>query len=134
MTQTQAPDHLLLRANAFFGIAGLFFFFQFGDMISVKSFLVGWAIAVVNLELLRRIMKILIAYYNGQKPSKLIYFLVFAKLSFWGVVIAAFSKLDWIHPLPFVIGTLTILVAGFAFGFREFFRDKTATLRVGQQE
>lgn len=125
-------DTLLLKSNALFGFFGLLFFFQFGDEVAWKSFLVGWAIAVVNLELLRRIMVILISYYNGEKPSKLIYFLAAAKLSFWGVVLALFSKIQWIHPLPFVIGTLTILSAGIAFGFREFFRDKEASLRVGQ--
>ena len=118
------------KPSLVFGVVGMFFFLQFAEPAAWKSFAAGWLISVINLELLSRIGRGLIAYYNGQKPGKGIYFLVLAKFSFLGLIIAILSSLKFIRLIPFIAGTLTLIVTGVVFAFQEFFRDKPTSLRV----
>jgi hypothetical protein len=103
-----------------YGAAGLSLLAQFGTDGAVKSFFVGWVISVVNLELLKRLGRLIFAAFEGQKPSAALYVLLLGKFMFWGAVIALFSKATWIEAVPFILGSLTLIIAGIGVGVKEY--------------
>ena len=119
----QLQMYWLSRANFLYGAVGLFLMVQFSTNGSWKSFLTGWLVAVMNLELLKRLGTLMIALTRGKPPGPLFYGLLLAKFSFWGMIIAMFSLTAWLQVGPFVLGTLTLIVAGIALGASSFFRE-----------
>jgi hypothetical protein len=118
----EVPENLrwLDRINLLYGALGIFLFAMVATG-SWKSFLVGWAIAVVNLELLKRLGILMIALYNGEKLGSSFYIVLFGKFLMWAAIISVFSLIKGLQPVPFMIGTATLVVAGLGFGVKEYF-------------
>jgi hypothetical protein len=107
------------RANVAYGLVGLAVVAQFSIGGAWKSFLAGWIVAVINMEILKRLGMTVMAVQDGGPLSPLFYLFLVAKFLFWGAVIALFSLASWVMAVPFVIGTATLIVAGFCLGLRE---------------
>lgn len=109
----------LNRINIIYGALGLAFTSQAFGAGAWKSFFVGWFLAVLNLELLKRLGISLLAYYDGRQLSPLFFVFLFGKFVFWGLVIALFSMASWLQGVPFSIGMTTLLISGLGLGMRE---------------
>lgn len=108
------------RINILYGLTGIAFFAQFGASGSAKSFLVGWLIAVVNLELLKRIGGMLLAFVQSEtKLPSLFYVLLVCKFTLWALILAVFATAKWIEGISFLLGILTILVSSLGLGTKE---------------
>lgn len=105
--------------NFVYGAVGLFLMSQLTNPGSWKSFVLGWAVSVVNLELFKRLGLMLLMLFEGGKLNPVFYGLLIVKFSFWGLIIALFCSLHWIQAVPFVLGNLTLVVAAFVLGIRE---------------
>lgn len=112
--------NLLGRINILYGLTGAAVLAQFGASGSVKSFLVGWLIAVVNLELLKRIGSMLLALVQSEtKLPSLFYVLLVCKFILWALILGVFSTAKWIEGLSFLLGIGTILVSSLGLGTKE---------------
>lgn len=114
-----AQTGLMNRVNLMYGALGVFFLAQAGAPGSWRSFAAGWLLAVLNLELLRRLGAMLVASYDGSRLGALFYFVLFGKFAFWGLVIALFTSAKWILAVPFVAGMATLVVGAGAVGLKE---------------
>src|SRR5256885_534827 len=103
--QTTAKGQLswLNRINLAYGAFGLLVIGQVGLSGDWKSFLAGWVVAMVNLELIKRITVIMVSVFKGEKLNPIFYGFLFGKFAFWGLVFAMFSFATWIQAIPFVL-------------------------------
>lgn len=113
-TQTEVTKQINVLRSIIcgYGLAGALLVFRFGPVDSWRSFLVGWVLAVVNFELIRRLGLFLLAIYDGKKLDPMFYLFLLGKLGFWGFVFALFSAATWIQGVPFALGGLAIVIAG----------------------
>lgn len=116
---------LMNKINFVYGLLGFILVFQFSTQEAVKSFVLGWVISVVNFELLKRIGSLLLSLYTTGRHNPFIYLLLASKFVFWGLVLALLLKASFVEVIPFVSGTLTIIVAGLSLGVREIFYART---------
>lgn len=108
------------RVNILYGVTGVVLLAQLGVNGSWRSFLVGWLIAVVNLELLKRIGVMLLALYETEtKLPALFYVLLFSKFALWALILAAFSTVKWLQGISFLLGISTLLVSAVGLGAKE---------------
>jgi hypothetical protein len=110
---------IMTRANLIYFAVGLVALTQISTHGAWKSFVAGWVVAVLNLEILKRLGSRLLQVYEGQKPDPMFYFLLFGKFAFWGLVIALFTMANWINAIPFAIGMTTLIVSGLVVGMKE---------------
>ncbi len=109
----------LNRINLIYGAIGIFLFAAF-TANGVKSFIIGWGIAVVNLELLKRLGLMMASLYRGEELGSMFYFVLFGKFLVWAGVIAVCSMINGLQAVPFIFGTTTLIVSGFGFGVKEY--------------
>ncbi len=105
--------------NFAYGVSGVIIFFVFGLSNTWKSFLVGWIISVVNLEILKKIGFILIQVFNNLKPGPSLWFFLIMKFIFLGGALYWLSETKWLVAVPFLLGTTTVLIAGLSLGIKE---------------
>ena len=112
---------LLNRINLLYGAIGMLLMAQIdGGHGAWKSFIAGWAVAVLNLELLKKLCSTMLLVFNQDgKLNPGFYVVLFGKFMFWGLVIALFMTAKWIQGVPFVLGTVTLLVSGVGLGMKE---------------
>lgn len=105
------------RLNILYGSIGVLLIVQLGANGAWKSFAAGWLIAVVNLELLKRIGRNLLALFESETKLPVIFYVVIVmKFSFWALILALFSTAQWLQGIPFVLGMLTLIVSAVGLG------------------
>ncbi|MBI3556295.1 MAG: hypothetical protein HY074_08535 [Deltaproteobacteria bacterium] len=109
----------LSSANLLYGAVGLVLFTHFSGHGAWKSFLAGWLMMVVNLELLKKIGSALFVVYEGGNLQPIFYLFLLGKFLFWGAVLAMLLTATWIQGIPFAFGTVTLLVACGSLGMKE---------------
>lgn len=103
-----------------YGALGVLIMLQFAASGAWLSFLAGWTVSFVNFELLKRIGLVLGPLLSsGGKVSRMIYVLAFAKILFWGLVLAFLVLTTNVQGIPFSLGVLAVLFAGLGLGIRE---------------
>ncbi len=108
------------KAMAGYGVAGAALMLQFAASGAWVSFLAGWTVSFVNFELLKRIGLVLGPLLSaGGKVSPMIYVLAFAKILFWGLVLAFLVLTTNVHAIPFSLGVLAVLFASLGLGIKE---------------
>lgn len=113
-------NNWLSRIDVLYGITGFVILAQFGAIGSWKSFVVGWALAEVNFELLRRIVTTMISLYKGERVSNfLLYGMIAVKLSMLGLIVLVISMASWLQAIPFMLGIGALVIAGLGYGIKE---------------
>ena len=108
------------KAMVAYGAAGTLLMLQFAAAGAWVSFLAGWVVSFVNFELLKRIGLVpgpLLS--TGGKAGPMIYVLAFAKILFWGLVLAFLVLTTNVQGIPFSLGVLAVLFASLGLGIKE---------------
>ncbi len=106
-------------ANLLYGAVGLVLLTVVSVPGAWKSFVAGWLIMVLNLELLKKIGSALFEVYEGGSVKPMFYVFLLGKFVFWGAVLAVLLTATWVQGIPFVLGTVTLLVACGSLGMKE---------------
>lgn len=114
------------RIDVVYGIIGFVVLAQFGASGAWKSFVVGWALAEMNFELIRRITTAMIALFRGEKVSNfLLYGMIVSKLSILGLIFLLISMANWLQAVPFMLGVAALIIAGLGYGVKELIYART---------
>ncbi|MEW6058001.1 MAG: hypothetical protein AB1540_15450 [Bdellovibrionota bacterium] len=113
------------RLNLAYGVVGILVFASLSTSEGWKSFLAGWAVSIVNLELIKRLTYVMISVFKGEKLNPIFYGMLVGKFAFWGGVIAVLSMTAWIQGVPFLVGLITIVFAGLGLGIKELVYART---------
>lgn len=119
-TPTKTKNNWFTRVDVLYGLVGLVVITQFSVGEAWKSFALGWVIAEVNFELLKRIVMLLFALVKGeQQATGALYGLLLAKFCVWALLFLIISTVDWLQAVPFVLGITTLVIAGLGLGIKE---------------
>ena len=106
-------------ANLLYGAFGLALLTFVSAPGAWKSFMAGWLIMVLNLELLKKIGSALFVVHEGGNLEPMFYVFLLGKFVFWGAVLALLLTATWIQGIPLALGTITLLVACGSLGMKE---------------
>ena len=109
----------LSYVNLLYGVFGLVLLTRYSAPGAWKSFVAGWLIMVLNLELLKKIGSALFVVYEGANPEPMFYVYLLGKFVFWGAVFALLLTATWVQGIPFALGIITLLVACGSLGMKE---------------
>src|SRR5690349_10983000 len=98
-TQIMIKDEWFTRVDLVYGVLGLVFLAQVGaHPASWKSFALGFVLAEINFELIKRIATMLLALYQGsQKLGFASYGLIVGKFVVWGMIFLICSNVRWLQ-------------------------------------